>query len=301
MHPTKECPEDVARILGDEERAADARADIGAVHALDAEDVVVATHEVGAQAEVQGGARMRLPVVLHVKRDVTIASGRGLHFEWRLIPPVIRPHASGDVVRIALHDSLEREAIVQGAVEHVAAQAGCRPDAGLELVRPTPTLLVVGEIAAEHEHRRGLDGERLDAVHGHENPAARRHAAGDARRLVHLDRWPEPRIVRERVFLVAALVVVRRLERRLQTLTPDRIELGLIQRATGTARIQRLPVPLSIAREPVPIVLPEPRQLVRADGGCQLDERLPADRRVVERLERRARTRSDRADPVACG
>ena len=75
----------VARILRDEEGKAEARADVGALHALDAVDVVEPAHEVDANAAVEGQPRVRLPAVLDVDADVAIARGRLLELDRRFV------------------------------------------------------------------------------------------------------------------------------------------------------------------------------------------------------------------------
>ena len=71
----------VAGIFGDEIRAAHTRADVGAVHALDTENVVEAADEISTNANIQRESLAGFPRVLHVDADVTVAGGRLQHFK----------------------------------------------------------------------------------------------------------------------------------------------------------------------------------------------------------------------------
>ena len=158
VHAAEERAHDIARILGDQIRAADTRPDVGAVHALDVEDVVEAAHEVGAHAEVQRQAldaasscparrwrcRGRAPPWSRLRAATGSAGGTA--------------HGAGRrVVRIELPHALEREAVVERAARARRGESvGAAQNAGLELVRPAPPLLVVRQVASEHRHRRGL-------------------------------------------------------------------------------------------------------------------------------------------------
>src|SRR5216684_947756 len=94
------------------------------------------------------------------------------------------------------------------------------------------------------------------------------------------------RLVTSRASIGAALVVVGTRYLRHQAIRPDRVQLDLIQRATGAPRVDVVRLPLPVAREAIPVVLPEPRELLaRVACAGQLDIRLMTLGRIVERRE----------------
>ena len=112
MHAPGGAAQHVAGVSGDQEREAEPRPDIGAVHAFDAVDVVEAAHEVDADADVRRQPRVRLPRVLDVDADVAVARGGVMELERRLVAAVEGHGAAVRVVRIDLPHFVQAEAVV---------------------------------------------------------------------------------------------------------------------------------------------------------------------------------------------
>ena len=206
-------------------RESEARCEFGARLPLQVPQHVEAPHQIDAQP----GRRRhpsRAPAVLRVEADVLVASVRLIEVQVADdVLPVEGHRARRGVGRVHHPALLEDEAVVQVLDVLVVDAPRHREDAGLELVRSAPSLLVVGRIAAQHRYRRSIEVEARVARRRGPLPAAQQQSRSLKHALVHerfaVDLDERSLFVgRVAVEVVAALRVVADVERRRQMLSP---------------------------------------------------------------------------------